>query len=258
MIERAGALLAFALWAANPARADNVPQDVPRAVDPEITVRAFARAGKISILGELAGGWQSDSRSSRSLLAGAYAQPWPNLKLGAFYGLQYGQRHDEDWVKTDVWHWQDVSGRGEHLLVLDASPRAELSFLPGENWVGELKTRFAFNFTQGQQTLRLRPGLTYFWLRDGQAFLNFFAQYEIYLPVNYGTRTIYETWAYLGALYHLSSRVQVGGYGALKTQVWGNTPAFTATTGRTFLVEADSTVVGLLAVFQFELGSNSL
>ena len=36
---------AFALWAANPAHADNVPPDVPRAVDPEIRRHAIEAWG---------------------------------------------------------------------------------------------------------------------------------------------------------------------------------------------------------------------
>jgi hypothetical protein len=230
--------------------ADNVPADVPRGFAPELDLRAFVRQGVWTAHLGVKGAWTTDARAERRLLVGAYAQPWRNLRLGAFYQLQYGVRHDEDWVKTDVWHWQDTGDRAEHLLVLDASPRVELAFLPGENWMGELKIRWAYSSFNHQQTLRLRPGLTYFWLREGQAFLSFFAQYEGYFPLNYGEKTLYETWAYLGAIYHVSPIVQLGGYGALRTEFWTSPAAFTATTGRTWRVEADSTVLGLLAIIQ--------
>ncbi|HET6486076.1 MAG TPA: hypothetical protein VFH83_06630, partial [Spirochaetia bacterium] len=71
----------------------------------------------------------------RSVTVGGYYRVIPNLKLGAFYRLQAGARHDDDWIQTgpnpDDWGWQDTTSRWENVLMLDASPRFLLSFLPG-------------------------------------------------------------------------------------------------------------------------------
>lgn len=230
----------------------NVPSNLPYGVEPEATLRVFGKYEPWLLLAEVYDSSQTDGRENRSVMLGSYYRLLDNLKVGAFYRAEEGVRHDEDWVKTNgSWGWVDTNGRVENELILDASPRAELSFLPGAHWVGELKTRYLYDFFDSDQYLIVRPGLTYFWLREGEPFINFFLQYELWFPLNFGEKTVYETWAYLGALYHLDDQVQLGAYGALKQQFWSSTAAYTALTGNTYVVEGDSLVLGLVAVFQF-------
>jgi hypothetical protein len=231
----------------------NIPANLPTGIEPEVTARLFLKHEPWLLYAEVYDSWQTDSRNERSVMVGSYYRLLDNLKVGAFYLAQTGARHDDDWFKdaNRNWQWTDTSSRLENLFVLDASPRAMLSFLPGEHWVGELKARFIYNTFDNERSLVLRPGLTYFWLRGGAPFLDFFLQYEVWLPLNFGHKSIYEDWAYLGALYHLTDHVQLGGYGAYKQQFWSSTAAYTGLTGNTYVAEGDSTVIGLLAVFQF-------
>lgn len=70
----------------------------------------------------------------RSLTAGSYYRLSKHIKVGAFYRLQMGALHDDDWVFIDPgWNWDDTRGRFEHLFILDFSPRFQLNFLPGRN-----------------------------------------------------------------------------------------------------------------------------
>jgi len=233
--------------------AGNIPGNLPSGTEPEITARFFLKHEPWLLYAEVYDSWQTDSRNQRSVLLGSYYRLADNLKVGAFYLAQEGDRHDEDWIKgaDGTWQWANTNSRLENLFVLDASPRLMLGFLPGERWVGELKTRYFYNFFDSEQSLVLRPGLTYFWLKGGAPFLDFFLQYEMWFPLNFGHKTIYEDWAYLGALYHLADYAQLGGYVAYKQQFWSSTDAYSGLTGNSYVVEGDSTVIGLLAVFQF-------
>ena len=193
-----------ALTVPGAALADDIPGKLASGLfNPELDARLFLKHEPWLLYAEIYDSWQTDSRNQRSVTLGTYYRLLDNLKVGAFYLGQQGVRHDEDWQQGSdgVWHWADTRSRLENVLVLDASPRAELEFLPGTHWVGELKARYFYNFTESdsRQALVLRPGLTYFWLRDGQPFLNFFLQYEMWFPLGFGSKTIYETWAYLGA-----------------------------------------------------------
>lgn len=121
--------------------------------------------------------------------------------------------------------------------------------------MAEAKTRYHFNTFNSQHTLTFRPGLTYFWLRGLDPFLNFYLQYELYLPLNYGVSTFYETWLYAGTLYHVSKRVQAGFFGALRNLTWGTTEAWTKDpewANDTYQVDFKSLVLGLVLEFQFD------
>jgi hypothetical protein len=260
MIERrrshAAALAVLACLALLPARArgaGKVPDNLPTGVQPEASLRVFERHEPWLLHAEVYASSQTDSRAQYALLAGSYYRLLDNLKVGAFYLAETGVRHDADWFKDPAdgtWKWANTNGRVESNVVLDASPRAELGFLPGGSWVGELKLRYFYDLFDSEQSLLARPGLTYFWLREGRPFLNFFLQYEMWFPLNFGHRAIYDSWAYLGALYHLSPVVQLGGYTAYRQQWWSSTQAYTNLTGQTYTVEGDAAVLGLLCVVQ--------
>jgi hypothetical protein len=160
----------------------------------------------------------------RSLTLGGYYRLLPNLKVGAFYRQQVGARHDNDWVPTGPpqwsWLWQDATGRLENLLLLDVSPRFQLDFLPGRNWVIMLKGRYLYNFTNGAQSILARPELTYFWLIDREPFLNISLSYDLYFPLNFGQTLIYQQYPYLDFIYHLTPNVMLELGGAFKSTAW--------------------------------------
>ena len=142
--------------------------------------------------------------------AGAYYRLHSNLKAGVFYTLQRGARHDDDWIDLDPgWEWLDTRGRTEHVLALDVSPRFQLSFLPGRNWVLMLKTRYRYDTHGSEHTLILRPGLTYFLLVDRNPVLNLSFNYGLYFPLNFGSTLIYGHAPYVTVLWHIGPSVKL-------------------------------------------------
>jgi hypothetical protein len=164
-------------------------------------------AGNLDPLVEIEGRWEDEPTVFRyhAVTIGAYYRLIRNLKVGAFYRLQRGMRHDDDWVFLDPgYNWAETKDRSENVLILDASPRFLLDFLPGRNWVFMLKARYLYNTFNDQQTVTLRPGITYFLMKDRRPLINFSFSYELYLPLNYGSSTVYAQWPYLEVVYHAS------------------------------------------------------
>ncbi|MCS6972105.1 MAG: hypothetical protein N2Z22_08120 [Turneriella sp.] len=168
------------------------------------------------------------------VLLGSYYNITNALMVGAFYRYAQGERHRNDWIgskKAPVnnwdWFWLNTNNRPEHTAIGDVTWRFKASFLPGENWIFELKNRLwytAYNEARydtadnwGRHAARveetryvLRPGLQYFWLDGDQPFMTFFLQYEAHFAVNFGRRSLVESWVYLGQLYHLTTEFAVG------------------------------------------------
>ena len=172
--------------------------------------RFFYAMDDFSGLVEYVGRFEDEKLEFRyqSLTLGGYFRPHPNLKIGAFYRLKLDVRHDNDWIEDGPdWLWAETSGREEHAALIDVTPRFLLPFLPGGNWVGSIKSRYEYNFTSSQQTLLIRPGITYFWIRDREPVLNITAQYATYLSLNFGAVPWYRHGPYLSVLYHLSPNI---------------------------------------------------
>lgn len=240
----------FLLLAGLQAHAAPVAPTVPGGLEPGLVLRAFGVHDDFSLMAEGIGRNETDGRNVRELTVGGYFQPWSNLKFGAFYRRAYGLRHDDDWDSDGgVWQWESTNSRGEDFFILDVSPRAMLS----EHLIGEFKTRYSFNFFNGERTLMVRPGLSYFLLSGGEPFLNFFAQAEFDLPSNYGARTVYEEWVYAGALYHLRSNLEVGGVLALKWQTWGSSYSYLDKGGAPYVITTETTALNAVLIYQFNL-----
>jgi len=165
----------------------------------------------------------------QSLTLGGYYRLHENVKAGAFYRVQAGARHDDDWVDTSPgWEWTDTSDRFEHLAILDLTPRFLVEFLPGANWVAAVKNRYAYNFFNGQQTLLVRPGLTWFWVVDREPVLNVSAQYATYFSLNFGDRAWYQHGPYLNVLYHVLPWLQIDASVAYQAVYWSESADFRA------------------------------
>jgi hypothetical protein len=152
-----------------------------------------------------------------------------NLKVGALYRLEAGARHDDDVTAnqtTQQFDWNDTSQRLESILMLDVSPRFQLGFLPGANWVLMLKGRYLYDVWNGQMSVMARPELTWFWIRDRDPFLNISLSYEMYFPVNFGTTFIYQSYPYLTVLWHAAPELGIELAGAYKTTVWSTSTSW--------------------------------
>ena len=183
--------------------------------DETLRLAMMAEAGKWNPYLDLRGTFHGAETEFRyhALSAGAYYRAAPWLKLGAFYRLQGGVRHLDDWTVAlpDNHSWEDVSGRYENLLLADATPRFLLPWLPGENWVGSAKVRYGYNFFNGEQTLLLRPGLTWVLMKEREPVLNLSLQYPVYVALNFNDSPIYGHGPYITALWHLSDRFKMEG-----------------------------------------------
>jgi len=212
------------------ARAANMPPaPVGRPVDIEISERALERVGIFQPLAESTQRWQYEGRRLyREGMLGSYARVEKHLKLGAFYRLQYGARHDDDWVRNTqgLWVWRDTTSRPESVLVLDATPRAELPFLPGGHWTGTLKLRYERNFTDAQNAFLAAPELAWFWMDGLTPRATVFLRYEAWFPLNFGRTAVYEQWWYLAALWHARPWLSLGPQIALREEVWSTSAEF--------------------------------
>jgi hypothetical protein len=224
---RTAALAALVLAAAalSAAAAGTIPDPPPGVVDVQGRTQLVANIGAFDVLAEILGRTEHVTATPGffgSVTLGGYYRLFKNLKVGAFYRLQDGAHHDDDWVSDGIgnWGWQDTSGRLENILMLDASPRVMLDFLPGRNWVFMLKGRYMYNFFNGYQTIMARPELTYFWIQDRVPILNVSLSYEMYFPLNFGSTLLYEAYPYLTVLWHATPDVALELGGAYKTIVW--------------------------------------
>lgn len=192
--------------------ADESDPTIPQAFEIQGHGRAFYQLGNLEGMFEYVGRFEGPARQFRyqGFTLGGYYRIHDNVKLGAFYRLQLGARHDDDWIEVgSSWLWEDSTRRVEHLALLDITPRFLLPFLPGKNWVVSAKGRYEYNFSHDLHAILVRPGLTYFWLRDREPFLNFTAQYAAYLPLNFGSRLWYKHGSYVSTLFHVTDYLLV-------------------------------------------------
>jgi hypothetical protein len=209
-------------------------------VDLQSRAQLVANLGSWDVLAELFGrtdGLDTPLHTFESVTVGGYYRVIPNLKVGALARLQAGARHDNDVIAnsaTQQGEWADTSQRLEGVLMLDVSPRFQLSFLPTGNWVFMLKGRYEYNTWNGQMSIMARPELTWFWLRDRDPFLNLALSYELYFPLNFGTTLVYQSYPYLTALWHAAPEVGIELSAAYKTTVWSTSSSWAAAGWKTY------------------------
>jgi len=231
--------------------ADNVPVAPTGVVELQGRTQLVATIGSFDLLAEALGRLPDAGTlpDFTSLTVGGYYRVIPNLKVGVFYRVQVGARHDDDWVQNSSpppdWMWQDTNGRLENILMLDASPRFQLSFLPGENWVLMVKTRYLYNTFDGEQSIMARPELTYFWIQDRIPLLNVSLSYEMYFPLNFGDTLLYQAYPYLTVLWHATPELGVELGGAYKTTIWSTSAMERAIDGVVYSVPFSSLVLSL-------------
>lgn len=179
-------------------------------IDLEGRTALMATAGKWNPYIELKGQYFGLEKKFHytSLTGGSYFKLTDWLKLGAFYKMQIGARHLDDWKfdkgPPDKQWWDDTRGRVEHLLYFDATPRFLLPWLPGTNWVAPIKMRYFYNFTNGDHSLLIRPGITYVLMHDRKPLLNMSVNYNLYFALNTGEIPLYSHGPYLTVLGHIN------------------------------------------------------
>lgn len=239
--------LSFTAWAAP------TPPDRKGGYQTGEVLRVISGHERYSLLGEIAATQATDDRDLKDITVGTYYHLNNNLKAGVFYRHAYGLRHDDDWARDSAgnWRWLDTNDRGEGLVQLDLTVKSLVEFMPGEDWVAELKTRWVYNAFNGEQYFLLRPGLTYFLLSEGNLVANFYMQVELDLPTNYGNRAIMEKWIYLGSLYHFSERFDLGPFVTFGWQSWSRPDDYARRGGADYTVTTQTTTLGVVGLFRF-------
>ncbi len=160
-----------------------------------------------------------EQRQNQSYRVGGYYRLFKGTKIGAFLQRESGAYHDDDFeLRMSKWWWANTNDRFENILIFDLTQRKLI-----KNWVAEIKLRYLYNISNENNfhTLKIRPGLTYFLMKDGRPWFNIFAQYEIYYPIkNYKKSMVYQDWLYFGGLYHLNDLVKIGSYISNHNESW--------------------------------------
>lgn len=169
----------------------------------------------------------AEERKFRQARLGGRWRLHTNFKLGLFLARTWGLRHDQDWITLNGrWHWRDTNDRDEDIAILEATSRSHASFLPGKDWVAEMRVNFENNMNNGQRTVKFRPGLTYFKFRKGELFYQTFLRFEAYVPLNYSQVSIYEKWLYTGVGFNLVNSMMLGLQYSLYELIWSQTDNF--------------------------------
>ena len=255
-VKRVALVVLLCAGAAAQSPADHIPQAPDDPLDYQVRLGAMLKIEKWNPFLEIRGRLEHEENALgyRAITLGSYFRPHGNIKLGAFYRLQQGSRHDNDWIGLDPgWAWLDTGRRTEHILILDVSPRVLLDFLPGENWVFMIKNRYLFNTYNSQHTWKVRPGMTYFFLKDRSPLLNMSINYEIYLSLNFGESIIYQHWPYLTLAYHISRNAMLDLSLAYKTVKWSTSRDVIESGESGYQVDVRSFLLGAGVLFTFQL-----
>jgi hypothetical protein len=205
-------LLAAPASASDHLPGDGAPEIPAFGYEGGVHTRVFVDFGDLDAMAAYVATYESDRNAlAQALTLGGYYRVHRNLKLGAFYRLGLGQRHDDDWIEANsTWIWRNTALRPEHTAIVDVTPRMLLRFLPGEDWVFAFKARYEITaYSESgtfemHQTALLRPGLTWFWIVDREPVLNVALNYATYLSLDFGRTWWYRHGPYLNVAYHVS------------------------------------------------------
>lgn len=216
----------------------------------EFNLRAFYKIASFNTMAEVKYRSNEKRTDETFYTFGGRFRLFQNLKVGAFYQLAKGARHDEDWVlQNNRWTWRNTEQRQEDNIIVEITPKFLLDFLPGERWVFNFRVSGKQNLFNDNKTLLTRPGLSFYWFKNGSPYMNFYLQHEIYFPLNYGRDTIYQRWTYLGMMYHFNKTVKVSPFLSFGFEKWSHTDDFQQRTGQTYNIKENFNNIGVSLIF---------
>ncbi len=240
--------------------AENVQPQKEQFSSGELQARLFIPLGDWQPYSELRYRYSNPAESPNnqygSFLAGGYWQKIPWLRLGAFYRLETGNQHDDDWHKENDtsmnWEWVSALDRFESSAVADVTLRTATDFFPGaffKTGLLELKNRAHYNVYQEEVLWQIRPGFTWFWMRGGVPVMNFFVQYETWYVSSSHRNNLWEDWTYFGTLYFVSEQTQIGSTLSWRRTFWEPSEQFRERRPNdTYLIEQGSAVISILFI----------
>ncbi len=221
---------------------------------PAFRMASLLGFGDFDLHTSLAGDFKTEAPDFYEVQALLYYRLLKHLKVGAFYSLHLGDRHDDDWVQRadSTWEWEDSGGRLESLAGVDLTPRVLLPFLPGRNWLFSQKIRYSYNFYNQEQTLLFRPELSYFLMKNRNPQWNFSAAYGIYFPLNFSDSLIYEQGPYLSLSRYLGDSLILSLFGDYRRRSWSSSRDSLAA-GDSYLVTEQSYRLGTSLIWRVAL-----
>ena len=175
----------------------------------------------------------------------------PSIKVGAGYIREYGNRHDGDWInETGSWKWRDTDDRGEDLFIAQGLFRELIPFFKDLDLLGEVRVQFELNDFNQQQTLKIRPGLTYFYFDGLAPLFDLTVRYENYYALNFSKQSVYQKWFYFSPRYHFNRRWKIGISYAYVERRWSSTASIEAITSNPFIRNEYSNQYALNVFFQ--------
>jgi len=228
----------------NTAQASHEPENTKSDTSIDTTARLFYRPGEKWVTKlQFTQLDEKDTRKLKKIELGVRYRIHDNLKLGLVVGQESGRRYGEDWVlENSAWFWKDKNSFDENYVGVEIYPR----FILMEDLLFDFKASLLQVDYRDHRTVKLRPGLSYFIFKNGKLLSRLFFHLEYYYPLNYGGSTVFEKWIYLGAMFPVSKKLDLGLYYAKKEEFWGSTPDFSALeNGDTWLVSDKTNVIGL-------------
>ena len=140
------------------------------------------------------------------ILTGLYYRISKKFRVGLFLQAEQGLRWDSDWIKNSSWEWGRISNRWDYSSVSDFTFQDLITNQFSWDW----KNRLIYYHSREALLFKTRPGLRYFFLKDAKPWLQIYAEFEAYVPLNYGLNAIYESWSYIGALYQINDEFSFG------------------------------------------------
>lgn len=179
------------------------------------------------------------------LMLGSYYRITKRFRTGLFFQGEKGLRWDTDWSKGTTWGWNDINSRWDFSTVLDATYTDTIK----SNWVWEFKNRLSYYHSRDALLFRTRPGIRYFILKEGQPLWQLYSEVEAYVPLNYGSKKLYEYWIYFGSLYQFSKKFSLGPVLSYRQRWFHSYDSFQDKTGQNYTAQFSSLYIGLSALY---------
>src|SRR5665647_309444 len=237
-------LFLLSLFYVNLCRAQKTPSS-RSGVETGIDFRALKKYKRYLFLVETKNRQELADTDYHQLMVGSYYRITKRFRTGLFFLNEQGLLWDNDWHKENtVWQWSN-SSRWDFSTVLDTTYTNNL----GRNWVWEIKGRLFYYHSRQALLLRPRPAIRHFILKLGQPWWQIYAEAEAYLPLNYGNKSLYEYWLYLGGLHQFTPNFSLGPVVSYRTRWFHPYKSFKAVTGQDYNATFKSVYFGLSAVY---------